>query len=394
MRSPGLRLGVWLITLEAATFGAENALLPLRLSHLGASGLAIGLTFVLGSGLSASLSTVVGHVTDRRGPYLPLIAGLVIGAPLIALLVVPQTPLVLAALMIIAFGGPLTFSMIPAASMMTDSAEAVGVSLVLATTLFNLAYALGETLGAPISATAAQATSDFVPLLAIALLMLATAAWALTHRIRPAAQPEATSVARSTPSSSAAARQRHLHVSRGGVLGVAEHHVHREPVGQRRQPQRHLRGIRHRPLARFASIADDLLDRRAPALVEVALGRGRLRMVAGIDPQVDPQRPVAAGGMTHQQLDPLARGVDAVKLVQRLVERGVGAIDRFGEQRVLGAEVVDDGGRADPGPLRDVGEANLPQPSLADQLDGRLEDLGAPDVVQSPARPPAPAAGA
>ena len=203
--SHGLRLGVWLVLLEAATFGAVNALLPLRLAQFGASGLAIGLTFVLASALSASLSTIVGRVTDRRGPYLPLIAGLVTGAPLMALIVVPQATLPLAALMVITFGGPLTFSMIPAASLMTDSAEAVGVSLVLATTLFNLAYALGETLGAPISASTAQATSDFVPLLAIALLMLATAAWALTHRIRPAAQSEITSAARATSSSSAAA---------------------------------------------------------------------------------------------------------------------------------------------------------------------------------------------
>jgi predicted MFS family arabinose efflux permease len=203
--SHGLRLGVWLVLLEAATFGAVNVLLPLRLSHFGASGLAIGLTFVLASALSASLSTVIGHVTDRRGPYLPLITGLVTGAPLMALLVVPHAALPLAALMIITFGGPLTFSMIPAASLMTNSAEAVGVTLVLATTLFNLAYALGETVGAPISASTAQATSDFVPLLAIALLMLMTAAWALTHRIRPAAQSETASAARSTPSSSAAA---------------------------------------------------------------------------------------------------------------------------------------------------------------------------------------------
>jgi predicted MFS family arabinose efflux permease len=203
--SHGLRLGVWLVLLEAATFGAINVLLPLRLAGFGASGLAIGLTFVLASALSASLSTVVGHVTDRRGPYLPLIAGLVTGAPLMALLVVPHAALPLAALMIITFGGPLTFSMIPAASLMTGSAEAVGVSLVLATTLFNLAYALGETLGAPISATTAQATSDFVPLLAIALLMLATAAWALTHRRRPADHSETASAARSTPNSSAAA---------------------------------------------------------------------------------------------------------------------------------------------------------------------------------------------
>jgi MFS family permease len=210
LRSHGLRLGMWLVFLEAITFGAENALIPLRLAHFGASGLAIGITFVVSSAMSAALATVAGHLTDRRGPYLPLIAGLSVGAPLMALLVVPHTPLLLAVLVVVAFGGPLTFSMIPAASLMTASAEAVGVSLVLATSLFNLAYALGETVGAPVSASVSQMTSDFVPLLAIALLMLATAGWALTHRVAPRpmpqpAQPEAASVSRETPSSSAAA---------------------------------------------------------------------------------------------------------------------------------------------------------------------------------------------
>ncbi len=203
--SPSLRLGCWLVLLEAATVGTVNVLMPLRLSDFGASGVAIGLTFLLGSAVSASLSPMVGHLTDRRGPYLPLITGLVIGAPLMTLLVVPQAALPLAVLMIIAYGGTLTFSMIPAASLMTNSAEAVGVSLVLATTLFNLAYALGETLGAPISASTAQATSDVVPLLAISLLMLVTAAWALTHRASRTTQSETASTARSTPSSSAAA---------------------------------------------------------------------------------------------------------------------------------------------------------------------------------------------
>ena len=88
---------------------------------------------------------------------------------------------------------------------MHESAERVGVTLILATTLFNLAYALGETVGAPLSASTAQATTDAVPLLAIALLMVATAAWAFTHRSRPAAQSPTASTARSTPNSSAAA---------------------------------------------------------------------------------------------------------------------------------------------------------------------------------------------
>lgn len=203
LRISGLRFGVWLIMLEAITFGAETALLPLRLSQFGASGATIGAVFVLGSALSGVLATTVGGIADRRGPYLPLLIGLLVAAPLIALLVVPQTPLGLGLLMIVTFGGPLTFAMIPGVAIMTDSAERAGVALVLTTTLFNLAFAVGESLGAPLSASVAQATSDLVPLATISLLMVATAGWAFAHRRRALGQT--VSVRSSTPSSSAAA---------------------------------------------------------------------------------------------------------------------------------------------------------------------------------------------
>ena len=55
--------------------------------------------------------------------------------------------------------------MIPAVSLLTDSAERAGFALVIATTLVNLAYAIGETIGAPVAAGVSNATSDAVPLL-------------------------------------------------------------------------------------------------------------------------------------------------------------------------------------------------------------------------------------
>ena len=174
LRSRGLRLGTWLITLEAVTFGATNALLPLRLSRLGASGTAIGATFVLAAALSTGLSPLVGRSSDRRGPRATIAAGLVAGAPLMAILVLPRSPLALAALAVVALGAPLTACLIPAVSMMTASAQRAGVTLLLVTTLVNLAYAVGETIGAPVAAGLSQATGDAVPFLLIAALMLAT----------------------------------------------------------------------------------------------------------------------------------------------------------------------------------------------------------------------------
>ena len=174
LRAGGLGLGTWLITLEAIAIGATNTLLPLRLARFGAPGWAIGATFLGAAAVSTVLSPVVGRSVDRRGAPLTIAIGLVTGAPLLAVLVLPRSPLALAALSVIALGAPLAACMIPSVSLMTAATERAGVTLLLATTAVNLAYAVGETIGAPVAAGLSQATSDAVPLLLIAGLMLAT----------------------------------------------------------------------------------------------------------------------------------------------------------------------------------------------------------------------------
>jgi MFS family permease len=173
-RASGLGLGTWLIMLEAIAIGATSVLIPLRLSRFGASGVAIGATFLLASALSAGLAPWVGRITDRRGARRPIAIGLVTSAALLAVLALPHSAWLLAGLSVIALGGPMTAYMIPAVAMMTESAERAGIALVLATTLVNLAYATGETIGAPVAAGLSQATSDAVPILLISVLMLAT----------------------------------------------------------------------------------------------------------------------------------------------------------------------------------------------------------------------------
>jgi hypothetical protein len=131
-------LGFWLVLLVACTMGAISALLPLRLSRFGASGVAIGITFVVAALLSTCLAPGIGRLLDRRGITLPLTAGL------------SATGVLLAAL-------PL-----PAAA------------LAFATMLLNLAWALGEMIGAPAAANLSAATSDTVPLVVLAVAMLLT----------------------------------------------------------------------------------------------------------------------------------------------------------------------------------------------------------------------------
>jgi predicted MFS family arabinose efflux permease len=173
-RSPVIVVGVWIILLEACTVGATETLLPLRLSRFGATGVAIGLTFVLTSLASAALARPVGRVVDRRGAQLPLCSGLALAAIFLALLPIPSSALGLAVLTVIGLGGPLTAYTIPAMSVITDSAERMGIPLAIATMLFNLSWATGETFGAPAAAVISQATSDTVALLLLSLLMVLT----------------------------------------------------------------------------------------------------------------------------------------------------------------------------------------------------------------------------
>lgn len=186
LRSGGVPFGAWLITLEAMTIGATNVLIPLRLSRFGASGVAIGATFLVAAALSSLLAPIVGRLTDRRGPRLPVVAGLAASAVLIGALVVPHSAIILGTLSAIALGGPLTACMIPAVSLMTASAEAAGIALVVVTTLGNLAYASGETIGAPVAAGLSQASTDAVPILLVAALMLLTLRPAVRLRRGPA----------------------------------------------------------------------------------------------------------------------------------------------------------------------------------------------------------------
>ena len=174
LSSSGMMLGLWLVLLEAGTLGALSTLLPLRLSHIGASGIVIGITFVLASVLSTLVAPMVGRVTDRRGAGVPLCAGLLTTAALVLLMPLPHTVFLLAALSVITVGGPLTAYTIPAMSLITESAERIGLALIVSTMMFNIAWAIGETVGAPAAASISQATTDAVPLLALAVIMVAT----------------------------------------------------------------------------------------------------------------------------------------------------------------------------------------------------------------------------
>jgi MFS family permease len=204
--SPLIRLGSWLILLEAATIGATSALLPLRLARFGAHSIVVGAVFLVSSLISMSVSAPIGRTVDRRGAGVPLCVGLTLTAILMALLPLPHSAVLLAIVSVIALGGPLTAYTIPALTIITDTSERLGIPLAVATMMLNLAWASGEVIGAPAAANLSQATSDAVPLLALSAIMVLTLRPVIKARLTRAAAHDAEDDARESWVQAAAAR--------------------------------------------------------------------------------------------------------------------------------------------------------------------------------------------
>jgi MFS family permease len=182
-----LRSTTWVFTLSAIAVGALVALVPLRLDALGASSSAIGLTFVIASGVAALVSPAAGRWSDRRGRLLPVRVGVVLLAALLLILPIPDSALLVAALAVAVLGISMSVLQTPASALVTDAAERAGMSLAGACMLLNVTFALGETLGAPVGSGLAQATSDALPFALLAAMLLVT----LGVLRWPAPQPEA-----------------------------------------------------------------------------------------------------------------------------------------------------------------------------------------------------------
>ena len=109
-----------------------------------------------------------------------------------AVLPLPHSAVLLAIVSVIALGGPLTAYTIPALTIITDTAERLGIPLTVATMMLNLAWAMGEVIGAPAAANLSQATSDAVPLLALSAIMVLTLRPVIKARLtRPALRAQA-----------------------------------------------------------------------------------------------------------------------------------------------------------------------------------------------------------
>jgi MFS family permease len=167
--------GLWLVALPALLFGTLTVLVPLRLSELGLAAAAIGGVFLVAGAAEATLSPIMGRLADQRGKRYPITIGLVASAAATLALPWPQQGIALAVVTVLAACAFGTF-WAPAMSLVTDTAERIGLDVAWGFALANLAWAPGQALGAAGGGTIARVTADALPYLLLSACCLLTLA--------------------------------------------------------------------------------------------------------------------------------------------------------------------------------------------------------------------------
>lgn len=176
------------VAVPSLMFGAAEVLVPLRIDELGGGHVAIAGGFIVGAGLEAVLAPVVGRYSDRIGRRTPFVIGTGICAcAMVGIAVAQALGPVLAALILAALGAGVCFA--PALTTLSEAADLSGLHQGFAAGLSNMAWAAGQTVGALAGGGLASVTGYAVPSLAIAALLLFTAAYAYRSLAPPLVQP-------------------------------------------------------------------------------------------------------------------------------------------------------------------------------------------------------------
>jgi MFS family permease len=178
LRNRAMLAGMWLTALPAAAFGVLDVLAPLRLDALGASALALGLTFFAAAGVEAIVTPLVGRYTDRGGARRVVRGGLAATVAGLVVVPLPGTAPGLA-IVVIAVSGLLGVMWVPAMGLLTGGAERIGLDTGFAFAYFNLAWAAGFSLGAFAGGSVAEVTTDAVAYTGVAALYAISALYAL-----------------------------------------------------------------------------------------------------------------------------------------------------------------------------------------------------------------------
>lgn len=165
------------VAIPSMMFGAIEVLVPLRIDSLGGGHAVIAVGFIVGAGLEAVLAPMAGRASDRVGRRSPYVIGLTICATAMAALALADSlGTVIAALILSSLGAGICFA--PAMTQISDVADASSLHQGFAAGLSNMAWASGQVLGGIGGGVVANATGYAAPSIAIAVVMVATVAYA------------------------------------------------------------------------------------------------------------------------------------------------------------------------------------------------------------------------
>jgi MFS family permease len=173
VRDRQVATGLWLTLVAGLAFGVVDVLVPLRLSRLGATALAIGATFLAAAATESGLSPVAGRLADRRGAIVPVRLSLMVGivVSLLAPVLRPEPVLIIFLIIGLPSFGTL---FAPSSALISHGADRLQLNQGLAFGLANLAWAGGQGIAAAGSGALAEATADIVPYAILAATCVGT----------------------------------------------------------------------------------------------------------------------------------------------------------------------------------------------------------------------------
>lgn len=185
LRDERVRTGAVLVLVPALVYGTVEVLAPLALDRLGASGLAIGATFLVAAAIEGVAQVGVGRATDRVGRSLPIRVGFMGTIAFLLLLPLPGVAWLLAVpvVLVCVFSGIVNT---PAMTLLSDGVEEIGLDYGLGFAIVNLVWGGGQVLGAICSGALAATTSDTVAYLLLAAICTVTLVTVARRRERPA----------------------------------------------------------------------------------------------------------------------------------------------------------------------------------------------------------------
>jgi MFS family permease len=176
------------VAVPSLMFGAVEILVPLRIDDLGGGHAAIAGGFIAAAAVESVLAPIAGRYSDRVGRRVPFVSGMAICAlAMIGIAAAQALGPVLAALFLGSLGAGICFS--PALTTLSETADSSRLHQGYAAGLSNMAWAAGQTVGALAGGAVSSAAGYTLPSLAVAVLLLATAAFAHRTLGPPAARP-------------------------------------------------------------------------------------------------------------------------------------------------------------------------------------------------------------